>query len=885
MPTGVVAQRGNAEATVSWKAPSDDGGSGVTSYKVIPSPAGNPVTVGAPALSGTVKGLTNGKAYTFTVVAINSAGEGAPSVPSNSVTPAAVPGAPTGVTAQAGDAEANVSWTAPANQGGSPITSYTVTPSPGGSPITVAASQTTATVTGLTNGTRYTFTVFATNDVGNGLPSAPSGEVMPVSVPDSPTAVTGTSGDQQVTVSWAAPKDDGGESVSSYTVTPSPTGTPVTVLAPATTATVLGLTNGTAYTFTVVATNREGNSAPSAPSTAVTPARAPDPPTGVIATRGNASATVTWKAPASDGGSDVTSYTVIPAPSGSPVTVGTTQAVVKGLTNGTAYTFTVIATNAAGDSTPSSPSASVTPATNPDPPTGVTAIGGNKTATISWLPPTNDGGAKVASYTVTPSPSGSPMTVKVPTTSATISGLGNGTTYTFKVVATNAVGDSVSSSASAGVTPEDGTLSASPPKAFASGDNPITLTFKLLDGAGKPISGQSVTLSSSQTSDKFSTSYGTTDLAGMFSTTVTGTSVGARTFTAHIGSDEFNVSGMFISACSGTKFAAARKWWASINPIALVTGDFNRDGNLDIATANNDASSASVLGGKGDGTFPIEKNFGTGAFPRGIATGDFDRDGNLDLAVVNQQGNNVSILLGGGNFTFGAAANYGVSTNPEAVAVGDFNRDGNVDLVIADSTLSLLLGTGAGAFKSGGSLGTSASSVVVADVNGDGLDDIVSGPANIWLGDGHGGFKLLKSYGAGVSPQGIAVGDLNGDGKPDIVVTNSGSNDVSVLLGQGGGIFKPMSQEYPAGNGPEAVAIGDINGDGKPDLAVADVDASSMAVLVGNGNGSFQSPSTYATDQAPYAVVIGDFNNDGKPDIATANAEDSTVSGFINSCQ
>jgi hypothetical protein len=385
-PTGVSATAGNGQAVVSWTAPSN-GGSAITSYTVTPfigSTAQTPTTVSGspPATTATVTGLTNGTAYTFTVSASNSVGTGPASAASAAVTPAAptAPAAPTGVSATAGNAQAVVSWTAPSN-GGSAITSYTVTPFVGSTaqtPTTVSGSPpaTTATVTGLTNGTAYTFTVSATNSVGTGPASAASSAVTPTgaTLPAAPTGVSATAGNGQAVVSWTAPSD-GGSPITSYTVTPfigSTAQTPTTVSGspPATTATVTGLTNGTAYTFTVSATNSVGTGPASAASSAVTPTAptAPAAPTGVSATAGNAQAVVSWTAP-SDGGSPITSYTVTPfigstaqtpttTVSGSPPA---TTATVTGLTNGTAYTFKVTATNAVGTGPASGASSAVTP--------------------------------------------------------------------------------------------------------------------------------------------------------------------------------------------------------------------------------------------------------------------------------------------------------------------------------------------------------------------------------------------------------------------------------------------------------------------------------------------------------------------------------------------
>src|SRR5439155_255555 len=166
--TSVHAIAGNAQATVTWVPPLSNGGSLIASYLVTSNPPGGTATVTAPATSATLAGLTNGTAYTFTVVATNAVGNSASSLASNSVTPVApatVPGAPTAVTAKAGNASATVSWTAPLSNGGSAITSYTVTSSPAGATATAAA--TAATLAGPATGTAYTFTVIATNAIGN----------------------------------------------------------------------------------------------------------------------------------------------------------------------------------------------------------------------------------------------------------------------------------------------------------------------------------------------------------------------------------------------------------------------------------------------------------------------------------------------------------------------------------------------------------------------------------------------------------------------------------------------------------------------------------------------------------------------------------------------
>ncbi len=283
-----------------------------------------------------------------------------------------VPGAPTGASAVAGNTQATVSWTIPASDGGSAITGYTVTSSPGGFTGTASGpTATSATVSGLTNSTSYTFTVHATNGVGPGPESAASNAVTPSAptVPGAPTNASAVAGNMQATVNWTIPASNGGSAITGYTVTSIPEGHTGTASGPtATSAIVAGMTNGTSYTFTVHATNGIGSGPESPPSNAVVPSTitVPGAPTNVGAAPGNAQATVNWTIPASDGGSAITSYTATSTPGAKTGIVSgaaATSVTVAGLTNGTSYTFTVHATNGIGSSVESAASSAVTPST------------------------------------------------------------------------------------------------------------------------------------------------------------------------------------------------------------------------------------------------------------------------------------------------------------------------------------------------------------------------------------------------------------------------------------------------------------------------------------------------------------------------------------------
>jgi hypothetical protein len=279
---------------------------------------------------------------TITTGVKDSAGNALATAFAWSFTTVTVPGAPTAASATAGNAQASVSFTPPASNGGATITSYTVTSTPGG--ISASGGASPIVVPGLINGTPYTFTVTATNSIGTGAPSAPSNSVTPslgAAVPSAPVAASAVGGNGQATVTVTTPPASPGVPavILGYVVTSSPGGISASGAGPS--IVVPGLTNGTAYTFSVAAFNASGSGAAFVPTNSVTPAGLPGAPTTAVASAGNASATVTFSAPASNGGSAITGYTVtsnpgggVDANAGSPSLTHT----ITGLSNGTRLT-------------------------------------------------------------------------------------------------------------------------------------------------------------------------------------------------------------------------------------------------------------------------------------------------------------------------------------------------------------------------------------------------------------------------------------------------------------------------------------------------------------------------------------------------------------------
>ncbi len=555
--TGVTATGGQASATVNWNAPATGGAP--TTYTITPyigSAAQQTTTVtgSPPATSATVTGLTGGTSYTFTVQASSSAGNGPVSSQSNAVTPtsASPPSAPTNVSAAGASSQALVTWSAPSNNGGSPITGYTVTPFIGSNaqtPVQVGGSASQATVTGLNNGTSYTFTVTATNAIGTSPASTASNSATPQDTIFDFSAPTGSAVDSGDTTGvnlgvkftsdtfgtvtgirfYKAAANTGTHIGSLYTASGTLLATatftnetasgwqqvnfsqPVAINPNTTYVAAYFAPSGhysdTASAFATAGVNNAplhalpnatsadgvyayGRSA-TFPSSAYQSTNywvdvdfspvsaAPGQVTGVTATGGSGSATVSWSAPSSGG--PPTTYTITPyiGTTAQPTTTVTgsppaTTGTVNGLTAGTTYTFTVTASNPQGSGPASAQSNPVGTASAPGAPTSVTASGASSQALVSWTAPANNGGSSITGYTVTPfigSSAQTPVQVGGSANSASITGLTNGTSYTFTVTATNAIGTSPASTASNAAVPEDTIFDFATPATIDSGDN------------------------------------------------------------------------------------------------------------------------------------------------------------------------------------------------------------------------------------------------------------------------------------------------------------------------------------------------------------------------------------------------------------------------------
>ncbi len=333
-------------------------------------------------------------------------------------------------------------------------------------------------------------------------------------------------------------------------------------------------------------------------------------------------------------------------------------------------------------------------------------------------------------------------------------------------------------------------------------------------------------------------------------------------------------------------------------PRATAVGDLNGDGKPDVAVANYESTSVSILLGDGEGGFGQRTTYdagGSGVGTMTVAIGDLNGDGHPDVAAGSYYSGSVTLLFGDGNGSF-MMTSFATGTYPYCVEIRDLNGDGYSDLVMSSGTstaiVSVFLGTGGGGFGPRTDFGTGLypHGLAIGDVNGDGKLDLVTAnnsprTVSVLLGNGGGSFGAKHDFSTSGYAEQVVIGDLNGDGKPDLATANYNSSlvgTISVLLGNGDGTFGAANTNngtWPSGT--PGVALADLNSDGKRDLVAVNYATEGMvSVLLGNGAGVF-TRSDFVSGSTPYAVVIADMNVDGKPDLVTTNYSPGTVAVLL----
>jgi len=327
----------------------------------------------------------------------------------------------------------------------------------------------------------------------------------------------------------------------------------------------------------------------------------------------------------------------------------------------------------------------------------------------------------------------------------------------------------------------------------------------------------------------------------------------------------------------------------------LNVGDLNKDGKPDLVVTNN--LNFEVSFGDGKGSFGTPRRFDSLLDLSGpvaaVQSGDFNKDGNTDLAFTGGpfSGATGSVIVAfadaGANFSAARLKKVPVGMRPVDLLAGDFNGDGALDLATANAAsndVSLLLGNGMGDFIAAPVLpvGLEPGSLAAADFNGDGQLDLAVANRNsavltILLGDGRGGFNSMP-IGLGANPREVKTGDVNGDGKADLIVLQNNAGLISVFLGNGnGGFAAPVN--VGVGGAPYSLALADYNADGKPDLAVTrfinrENTEGRAQIFFGDGAGRFSAANELLAPMVRQ-ISAADLNGDGLTDLVFASLPQS----------
>ncbi len=287
------------------------------------------------------------------------------------------------------------------------------------------------------------------------------------------------------------------------------------------------------------------------------------------------------------------------------------------------------------------------------------------------------------------------------------------------------------------------------------------------------------------------------------------------------------------------------------SPSSIAAADFDGDADIDLAvtSADNNTDNVIILRNTGGADFnqPTSSPEDAGLAPSGIVAADFDGDSDVDLAVANFQSASVTILrnAGNGNFAEPASSPVAVGGFPAAIVVADLDGDSDQDLAVADNgpdDVSVLTNNGSGKFTKPASspepVGADPISLTAGDLDGDGDADlaVVNLGANVSILKNVGGADFVQPASspepAGASPFAIAAADIDGDSKLDLAVANNTSNSVTILRHVAGVNFsEPTSSPESTGLTPSALVFSDLDGDTDQDIATANRNANNVTFL------------------------------------------------------
>lgn len=352
------------------------------------------------------------------------------------------------------------------------------------------------------------------------------------------------------------------------------------------------------------------------------------------------------------------------------------------------------------------------------------------------------------------------------------------------------------------------------------------------------------------------------------------------------------------SAFGQFSFDAAVNYAAGTRPSGIAAGDFDGDGDMDLATTIEGPDRIIVLLNDGSGAYSLgpASLLPASSSPQDLIAGRLDADGDVDLAVaVRDPQGSVIFMSNNGNGTFAQAGTFVVGDRPRGLAIADLEGDGDMDLAVAnrnDNSASVLTNNGAGSFAvQTVSAGGETRATAFLDVDGDqDLDLAVTdhdGRRVVLFTNSGGSFAMSGALPVGgqVRPDGITAADVDNDGDADLAVATSdqtlGINQATIFVSTLTAFNGPFN--YPTGgSNTSGIRAGDFDCDGLIDLATTNQDSNNVSLLRNTGAGVYGAAQIMAVGATPEAIATGDFDGDGDTELAVANRDSNNVSVLMN---
>jgi FG-GAP-like repeat len=369
-----------------------------------------------------------------------------------------------------------------------------------------------------------------------------------------------------------------------------------------------------------------------------------------------------------------------------------------------------------------------------------------------------------------------------------------------------------------------------------------------------------------------------------------------------------SLAGCALSAIFTSSALANHRTGDFALPEIMTAGDFNQDGNLDLAVNLSGFDNFAVLNGDGQGGFTLKSHIAADTLPKDVVSGDVNGDGKLDMVAITQWGYNIKVYLGDGTGGFQLFKVLNGDGEPNRLRLADLDKDGNLDILAdgpAEGVMLIYFGRGGGDFSNSPLELEGYRNLVqlnTGDFNKDSNPDIaivyylntdVDGThLQIFLGDGAGNFTAGQNVVINSQCNNIEVNDLNKDGNLDLVLAGAGSENgtglfISSYLGDGAGHFA-LKQAIDLGMGAirGEISLGDFNEDGNMDIAFpvstqtseSQEKSTDLFIYLGDGTGNFTKGQTVTVGKEPGSTWAADFNRDGHTDIACSNRTDATLS-------